>query len=268
MPLEVDMSSPYTSTFYHQQRCGSYSSAEVVIPRLLSLAQVHSAIDVGCGLATWLSVLRAHGISDIVGVDGDYVDRSAIQVPTDNYLALDIRQPLKLGRRFDLALSLEVAEHLPANCADGFVESLTRLAPVILFSAAIPFQGGTSHINEQWPEYWASIFEKHAYVPLDCIRRYIWNDARVEWWYAQNILVYANEEGLYKNPGLARHRQEKAAQQLSLVHPRKYLSAANPPHPGFRQALSLTATAARLAFIKRLNIATRLPVHILARIRS
>jgi SAM-dependent methyltransferase len=258
MAREFHTYSPYTANFYDQQKRGSYSSAEVVIPRLLSLARIQSAVDIGCGVATWLKVLIAHGVSDVMGIDGDYVDRGEVQIPVEQFLALDICQPLNLGRRFDLALSLEVAEHLSSDSAENFVECLTSLAPVILFSAAIPSQGGTSHVNEQWPEYWASIFRKHGYVPLDCIRRYVWNDTRVEWWYAQNILVYANEEGLHKNPGLAGYHHVGTEQQLSVVHPRQYLLAANRPQPGFRQALSLTAGAARNAFLKRITIVTNL----------
>jgi SAM-dependent methyltransferase len=250
--------SPYTADFYDDQREMSYSSAEVVVPRLLSLAQVRSAVDIGCGLGTWLKVLMAHGVSDVIGIDGDYVDRATIHIPADKFLARDIRQPLKLGRRFDLALSLEVAEHLPADCAEIFIESLTSLAPIVLFSAAIPFQGGTSHINEQWPEYWADIFRKHGFVPLDCIRRQIWNDARVEWWYAQNILVYANEEGLRKYQRLALHLENVAEQQLSVVHPSMYLLATAPPRPGVRRSLSLVVSAGRSAFLKRLKFVTNL----------
>ena len=63
----------------------------------------------------------------------------------------DLAQPLQIDRRFDLALSLEVAEHLPPECGSEFVQTLTDLSSVILFSAAIPFQGGTDHLNEQWP---------------------------------------------------------------------------------------------------------------------
>ena len=62
-----------------------------------------------------------------------------------------------MNRKFDLVLSLEVAEHLPSECAEAFVESLVNLGPVILFSAAIPYQGGENHVNEQWPEYWVGV---------------------------------------------------------------------------------------------------------------
>jgi 2-polyprenyl-3-methyl-5-hydroxy-6-metoxy-1,4-benzoquinol methylase len=63
-------------------------------------------------------------------------------------------QPLDLEKEFDLVVSLEVAEHLPASAADQFVNTLVKHGKKILFSAAIPGQGGQDHLNEQWPDYW------------------------------------------------------------------------------------------------------------------
>ena len=114
-----------------------------------------------------------------------------LEIPTDRFLALNLSQPLPIKQQFDLVVSLEVAEHLPCECAKVFVESLVKLGPVILFSAAVPFQGGTNHVNEQWPEYWAKLFQEQGYVAIDCIRNKIWQNDRVKWYYAQNILVFA-----------------------------------------------------------------------------
>ena len=95
---------------------------------------------------------------------------------------LNLQNPFQINRRFDLVMTLEVAEHLPDTAAANFVESLTQLGPVILFSAAVPFQGGTGHVNEKWPDYWANLFSKHAYVPIDCIREKVWNNPDVQIW--------------------------------------------------------------------------------------
>jgi SAM-dependent methyltransferase len=251
--LSEDALSPYGRAFFDQQEGGSLRSAEVAIPLLVALVNVRSAVDVGCGVGTWLTVLMAHGVSDVLGIDGDYVDRQALHIPSGRFLPLDIRQPFALERRFDVALSLEVAEHLPAECAEGFIDSLVRLAPVILFSAAIPFQNGKHHVNEQWPEYWASIFKRHGYIPLDCLRPHLWNDPRVEWWYAQNILVYADEEGLSKNPSLATCREDRSQSQLSIVHPTKYLNVADPRLRGFKASMSFSVIPAKKAFLKGLK---------------
>lgn len=97
----------------------------------------------------------------------------------------DLTTSLKSDRLFDLVMSLEVAEHLDAKYAETFVDSLTNFGPVILFSAAVPFQGGEHHVNEQWPSYWEELFAKKGYVAVDAIRKHIWQNPEVEWWYAQ-----------------------------------------------------------------------------------
>src|SRR5439155_12477145 len=130
----------------------------------------------------------------ILGVDGEYVDRDSLVIPSDSFISADLRGGLDLGGTFDLCMSLEVAEHLPAAAASRFVESLTRLSPVVLFSAAVPGQTGVGHINERWPDYWMSLFAGHGYVQLDPFRHQLWHDSRVEWWYRQNLFLYVKPE--------------------------------------------------------------------------
>ena len=119
-------------------------------------------------------------------------------------VALSGTRPLALGRSFDLAVALEIAEHLPDSAAECFVESLTGLAPAVLFSAAIPGQGGTGHLNERWPEYWSRLFAAAGFDPIDALRPRIWHDERVEVWYAQNTFLYVARGAQGNFPGLQR----------------------------------------------------------------
>lgn len=209
----------YDRTWYESHREGSGQSADVVIAHLLSLISVKSACDVGCGLGEWLRALRERGVAELLGIDGDHVPREMQRIPPADFLAHDLTKPLVLERRFDLVLSLEVAEHLPAECSETFVESLTKLSDVVLFSAAIPGQGGTGHINEQWQDYWAKLFAACGYQAIDCIRPLIWMDQRVEFWYRQNTIVYVSPAGLAMHPRL---RGFSASDLLSLVHPKQF----------------------------------------------
>jgi SAM-dependent methyltransferase len=184
------MQAPYPETFYAKQQDGSISSAQVVVPIVLSLFQCHSVVDVGCGVGGWLKEFERHGISDYLGVDGDYVSRQLLKIPADRFMPVDLHNVIGLGRRFDLACSLEVAEHLPRIRAESFVVDLVKAAPVVLFSAAIPHQGGTHHVNLQRQSFWAGLFAEHGYIALDCVRPAIFGDSRVEWWYRQNIIVF------------------------------------------------------------------------------
>ncbi|MGH9429782.1 MAG: glycosyltransferase, partial [Terriglobia bacterium] len=164
-------------------------------------------------------------------------------------------KPFDLGRVFDLVISLEVAEHLPGDCAPAFVECLTHLAPFVLFSAAIPFQGGDHHVNEQWPDKWAGFFQKHDYVPVDFIRKRVWKNDAVEWWYAQNTLLFVQAGLLESNPALKAEFEQTHPDQLCLVHPRQYLDSvvpAQPPAWGVRSASQLLLICLRNAVGRRL----------------
>jgi SAM-dependent methyltransferase len=214
---------PYTNDYYAALREGARRSARVVAPLVLGLAGPHSVVDVGCGQGAWLAVFRELGVEDVLGVDGDHVDRTRLEIPGERFLASDLTRPLRLGRTFDLAASLEVAEHLPAACAEEFVESLSWLAPLVLFSAAAPYQGGERHLNEQWPAYWAALFARRGYLPVDCLRRRLWDHPDVEWWYAQNAFLYAKSDFLETLPALKREYESAGPSALPLVHPKRYL---------------------------------------------
>jgi SAM-dependent methyltransferase len=214
---------PYDETFFSDNRGGSRRSARAVVPVVLEYVQPCSVLDVGCGLGTWLRVFAERGVSEILGVDGDYVRDRGLEIPPERFIAADLSRSLDVGRTLDLVVSLEVAEHLPESAADSFVGNLVRHAPIVLFSAAVPFQGGTGHLNEQWPEWWAARFATHGYVPVDCLRGRIWSHPDVEWWYAQNILFYADRSYLKSNAALRRAAEVTSAERLSLVHPKKYL---------------------------------------------
>jgi SAM-dependent methyltransferase len=209
----------YTPSWFcvHSER--ARRSAERILPLVLADIPAESALDVGCGIGTWLAALRDLGVEDVVGIDGDYVDRTLLEISTERFVPLDLSETFDLGRTFDLALSLEVAEHLPVEAADGFIGSLVRHAPTILFSAAIPGQGGTDHLNERWPDYWAEKFAGHDFLAVDAIRPRIWTDPEVEFWYAQNAILYMRQDTL--SAVLRPHVVENLG-ALSIVHPRLF----------------------------------------------
>lgn len=218
------MESPYTSEFFATLQAGSRGSAREIVPLILELVHPKSVIDVGCGDGTWLSVFQEFGIEDYLGIDGDYVDGEQLQIPADRFLDFDLKQSISIEKTFDLVLSLEVAEHLPADCADTFVDSLAKLGEAIVFSAAIPYQGGTEHINEQWQNYWVTRFQSRGYQVIDCLRNKIWDNAKVEAWYAQNMLIFIKEERLSNYPLLQQELQSPNSLPLVIVHPKIYLN--------------------------------------------
>jgi hypothetical protein len=180
----------YSREFFAGQVNGSASSAAVVVPLVLSLVPAKSVVDVGCGLGTWAAQFLVSGVPDVWGIDGDYVNRSELRIPSDRFLPRDLTKSLRLDRTFDLAVCLEVAEHLPGSRAAGLVADLTSMASCILFSAAIPGPTGSNHINSQYLPYWIELFERQGYEAIDPIRPRIWGHESVEWFYQQNIVMF------------------------------------------------------------------------------
>jgi SAM-dependent methyltransferase len=211
----------YGEAFFAGQKGLSYRSAQQVIPIIQNFVPISSVCDVGCGVGTWLRAFREAGVHDIFGIDGSYVNKNLLEIPTTAFYETDLRQPLSLNRTFDLAMSIEVAEHLPGGRAIGFVGDLTLLAPVVLFSAAIPRQGGTDHINEQWQSYWAAIFAQCDFVTCDVLRPLIWDNANIARWYRQNMLLFCRRDFLPKVPRLT--PRENDGLPLSVVHPQQYV---------------------------------------------
>ena len=184
-------SSPFDEQWYDYHRSGAFQSARAVVPHVIDLVRPRSVVDAGCGTGEWLAVFQEHGIADILGIDGDWVPREQLQIPQDLFMPHDLCSPLHLDRTFDCALSLETGEHLRPDCAETLVASLVSLAPVVLFSSALPGQGGLYHENEQWPSYWSDHFSKHGYVTIDCIRPLVCKSPHVAYWYFWNILLFA-----------------------------------------------------------------------------
>lgn len=187
--------SPYDHDFYGDQAPGSARSASVVLPVVHELVRPGTVVDVGCGVGTWLRASIDLGARRVVGIDGEYALTAGLQIPVESFVAADLATAgPALGERFDLALSLEVAEHLPTGRSDQFVGEVCALADVVLFSAAIDGQLGTDHINLQPQSAWVDRFAQHGYRAFDLVRPRLWNDTRVEAFYRQNALVFVNDD--------------------------------------------------------------------------
>jgi SAM-dependent methyltransferase len=218
------MSSPYSTRYYEALKEDSSASARFAVPKILDVIPAKSVVDVGCGSGTWARAYLDAGC-DVLGIDGAEVQTDQLLIPNNRFQRRNLVEPLKLDRRFDLVNCLEVAEHLPGTRATSFVSDLCAAGDVVVFSAAVPGQGGTYHVNEQWPTYWISRFADRGYVALDCIRPVLWNQPDVAWWYAQNLFVFIRRERL------SDYAKAKAAAQTwptDLVHPRAYVRATVP----------------------------------------
>ena len=227
----MSLGSHYSREFFSGLSGSSEVAARKCLPICFEFVKPGSLVDIGCGTGAWAKSAAALGVEDITGVDGDYVDTNQLLIPADRFISRDLESSISLDRTFDLAICMEVAEHLTPGRGEGFVKELTELAPAVLFSAAIPGQGGTNHINEQWQDYWASLFAQFGFRPIDCIRPALWTDPEVPFWYRQNAILYVGPE----NP---RSDSLTAPMPLNVVHPDLLLAKQTAPaRPGVMRRL-------------------------------
>lgn len=239
--------SPYSQTFYSRNLDASLGSARQVVPLVMSLVAPRRVVDVGCGIGTWLSVFKEHGVGEVRGIDGDWVATEQLLIEADEFQPADLGAPLEVDGRFDLAVSLEVVEHLDAAAAAHLVDSLIRLAPVVLFSAAVPHQGGTHHVNERWQSYWVDRFAARGFVAIDCMRPALWDNEAVAYYYAQNMFVFADQSRLAALPRLLAARDQSRTVPLDLVHPGLVETLARRCREHETQLAELEARCARAA---------------------
>lgn len=140
----------YNDDFYKNRNRDTYYAAETILNLVLKrlLITPKSIVDIGCGVGTWLQVANIkYNINTVVGVDGDYVPRRYLQIKENEFVTCNLEnysvdKVMKENRKFDIAISLEVAEHISEENAFNFINKLCKLSDVVVFSAAVPKQGG------------------------------------------------------------------------------------------------------------------------------
>lgn len=184
----------YNDKFFDYISIGSQQSAEIVVGLLLKHLSIQTVLDVGCGRGAWLKMWRKKGVANVLGIDGNYVDSSRLDIPGHLFYSADLSKPLSLGKKFDLVQSLEVAEHIAAEASSTFVKNLVSHGDLVLFSAAPPGQGGEFHINEQTYSYWRDKFLECGYLLVDFVRPQLVDNSSVEPWYRYNSLLFVKAE--------------------------------------------------------------------------
>lgn len=194
----------YTTKFYDRDYERTSKSAAAVVPYLVDglvangAPALQSVLDIGCGRGVWLKAFADAGVDHVEGRDGPWTRTDRLLIPPAQFTVTDLSQTWSSPRRYDLAMTLEVAEHIDASQAEIFVDNIVAVSDTILFSAAIRGQGGQYHVNEQPLSYWLEKFAARGYALYDVIRPRFWNDQAVCWWYRQNIVLLCNDNSPYK----------------------------------------------------------------------
>ena len=200
----------------------TWESARRILTPLVARFGATSMVEVGCGNGHWTQAGIDAGITDYMVVDGPWNNRDSLLVDKAHFVEAQLESPLELGQRFDLAVCLEVAEHVRGDASRTVVESLCRAADVVIFGAAIPLQGGYGHINEQWPSYWRTHFEALGYRPYDIVRPAHWSDREIHYWYRQNTMVYVNQVNAAMTAAAAAGGPADSLALFDAVHPEKF----------------------------------------------
>ena len=227
----------YSRDFFAHISGGSDASSRALVPMILDIQPARSMVDVGCGTGVWVNAFVQCGVTGAIGLDGNYVERNQLAIEDNRFIAQDLNRELdtadlcrrfcdKEAGRFDLAMSLEVAEHLVPARATSLVRDLCALSDVVLFGAATPFQGGAGHVNERWQSWWARKFADNGYDAFDVLRREIWAMPDVAWWYKQNTIFYVKKN----SPAHARFAARfpnASGTMFDIVHPELFRGKVN-----------------------------------------
>lgn len=188
----------YSDSFFDNvDRCGVESATEFLKDFDLGFP-IRSVLDVGCGRGAWLRVWAQEKNVRTVGVDGEYVDAEKLLIDREHFIQQNVERPFNLQRQFDLVECLEVGEHVRQSASKQLVANLANHSECILFSAALPGQGGTNHINEQDHWFWINLFKDLGYDAFDYPRIKSGNKHRIKPWYRYNMLLYVKSEATGK----------------------------------------------------------------------
>jgi len=248
--INVDRTATYDQAFFDRTERDAARSAEVVLPILFEWIGVpQSVLDVGCGTGAWLSVCQQLGVPNVLGLDGPQVQRDRLLVPPDRFVTADLTNPPQLGRHFDCALCLEVGEHLPPSAARGLVSTLCTWSDRVVFSAAVPGQGGVNHVNERPLPYWVAMFAEHDYWALDPIRPRVWQDPRVARFYSQNALLYCHSRVVQGDKRMLEEHVRFKEQRLTILYDNLAWK-----QPALGEALYILGGAVRRSVRRRLGM--------------
>lgn len=215
------MKKSYEDQNYQEKRTKESShAAHRVLSDMASLLKNQRVLDVGSGIGVWSKKALELGAQDVTAIDGPWIKQDLLEIPPENFLTCNLNTDLPDtldGQRFRTAIWLENAEHLEEQAATKIVTWLAKSVDHVIFSAAVPGQGGLGHINEQWQHYWVENFSRNGFNAYDPVRAKIWSDDGIPFWYRQNTLLFSSNPNEIEGH-LTRNRIE-TPRDADIIHP-------------------------------------------------
>ncbi|MCA9798638.1 MAG: class I SAM-dependent methyltransferase [Cyanobacteria bacterium HKST-UBA04] len=180
--------------FYSSTRLSKLKSIEATANLMVEVFQPRSLVDIGCGEGLFLNVFHQHGIN-VIGCD---ISEAALKVSSKDFIIFqaDATKPIRFNQTFDLAMCVEIAEHIPNRCSRQLVKTLTKASDTVFFTAAPPGQGGVGHINEQPQAFWERLFQDEGFSLDESLSHYFrttLQDAQVVYWLSRNIMIFRRD---------------------------------------------------------------------------
>lgn len=183
----------YSRAFFEKIDRDQTASYDVLAGTIVDRLQPSAVVDVGSGSGGLLAALARRRVPTLLGLESSADGVAAARRRNVDVRNCDLSKPFVLEKRFDVAVCLEVAEHLPASVAEQFVDCLASGPDVLVFSAATPGQGGENHVNEQPHEYWIEKLRARGFAVDEQTTREVraeWTALGVASWYCNNVIFF------------------------------------------------------------------------------
>jgi hypothetical protein len=188
----------YTPKFF-EKRTTKMRKWECPIGKWLAQElQITSMVDFGCAVGSFLEGALKGGVKRIRGYEYAY-DSALPYIPAHikPHISFgDAGKPIDCGK-FDLAMSIEVAEHLLPEQSDTFVANLTNAGEkYVILTAAPPTQDGYYHLNLQPYEFWIDKIEARGWK----LRTDLADKAKAAWASVPNVPGHINRNIMFFTP--------------------------------------------------------------------
>ncbi len=155
------------------------------------IADIGSFADLGGGMGSWSKALELKGISNFNLIDHPLTPVENILIENkSNFTPVDLELDLPVYEHYDLVICTEVFEHFSEKRALELLEWINASTDFILFSAAIPRQGGLGHVNLQRHAYWHEKFSNLGFSFFDGFKPEIISNQGIKYWFRQNLFLY------------------------------------------------------------------------------